>query len=126
MSVIDRNQLIDNPLQTIADSLDREYSNLIAYIDSIVTLEKNYAVDSRDASVSEEIAEIQVIVDRVKEFAAERQFARLSNAIFHAWDKIATFQSLHQESDRYLPADINRSLTEQRKSLPSAKRGRDG
>jgi hypothetical protein len=112
MLVIDRHQLIDNPLQTSANSLNREYSDLIAYIDSIATLEQNYAVDSQEATVSEEIAEIQVIVDRAKEFAAQRQFYQLQNAIFHAWDKIKTFQSARQEAGYYLPIEINNSLKE--------------
>lgn len=112
MLVIDRHQLTDNPLQTIANSLNREYSDLIAYIDSIATLERKYAVDCQEAAVSEEVAEIQVIVDRAKEFAAQRQFYQLQNAIFHAWDKIKTFQSARQACGYYLPIEINNSLKE--------------
>jgi|GEM_PF-3139399 len=106
------NQLTDSPLQTIANSLNQEYSDLITYIDSIAALERKYSVDCQEAAVSEEIAEIQVIVDRAKEFAAQRQFYQLQNAIFHAWDKIKTFQSARQDSDYWLPIGINNSLKE--------------
>ena len=112
MAVIDRNQLADNPLQIIVNSLDREYSELITYIDLIAALEREYSVNSQAAAVSEEIAEIQVIVDRAKEFATQRQFYQLHNAIIHVLDRMKTFRVSRQESGYYLPPSISVSIKE--------------
>jgi hypothetical protein len=106
MAVLEQNQLTNNLLNSIPESLQREYANIVEL------LEKNYSEDCEKAAIAEETSEIKVIAERAKEFAEKRQFYKLRNAIGHALEKIKIFNNSRKEGGYYLPNSIGKLLKE--------------
>lgn len=106
MAVLEQNQLTNNLLNSIPDSLQREYANIVKL------LERSYSEDCEKAAITEETSEIKVIVERAKEFAEKRQFYKLRNAIGHALEKIKIFNNSRKEGGYYLPNSIGKLLKE--------------
>jgi hypothetical protein len=106
MAVLEQNQLTNNLLNSIPDSLQREYADIVKI------LERSYSEDCEKAAIAEETSEIKVIAERAKEFAENRQFYKFHNALGHALEKIEIFNSSRQEDGYYLPSSIGNLLRE--------------
>jgi hypothetical protein len=104
MAVLEQNQLTNNLLNSIPDSLQREYANIFKL------LERSYSEDCEKAAIAEETSEIKVIAERAKEFAENRQFYKFHNALGHALEKIEIFNSSRQDHGYYLPSSIGNLL----------------
>jgi hypothetical protein len=106
MAVLEQNKLTSNFLNSIPDSLQREYADIVKL------LERSYSEDCEKAAIAEETLEIKVIAERAKEFAENRQFYKFHNALGHALEKIEIFNSSRQEDGYYLPSSIGNLLRE--------------
>ncbi len=106
MAVLEQNQLTNNLLNSIPDSLQKEYANIVKL------LERSYSEDCEKAAIAEETSEIKVIAERAKEFAKSRQFYKFHNALGHALEKIEIFNSSREEDSYYLSSSIGNLLRE--------------
>jgi hypothetical protein len=106
MAVLEQNQLTNNLLNSIPDSLQKEYANIVKL------LERSYSEDCEKAAIAEETSEIKVIAERAKEFAENRQFYKFHNALGHALEKIEIFNGSRQDDGYYLPSSIGNLLKE--------------
>jgi hypothetical protein len=106
MTVLEQNQLTNNLLNSIPDSLQREYADIVKL------LERSYSEDCEKAAIAEETSEIKVIAERAKEFAENRQFYKFHNALGHALEKIEIFNSSRQDDGYYLPISVSNLLRE--------------